>query len=57
MNTSLSRRLMALEVPPDINGKPLPTVVPDDTPAAEIERLRRAGLEVYHLRDAVEVFL
>jgi len=57
MNTSLSRRLLALEVPPDINGKPLPMVVPDDTPADELERLRRAGLEVYRLSDAVEIFV
>ena len=57
MNTSLSRRLLALEVPPDINGKPLPMVVPDDTPADELERLRRAGLEVYRLSEAVELFV
>ena len=57
MTAALSRRLRALEVPPDINGKPLPMVVPDDTPADELERLRRAGLEVYRLSDAVEVFL
>jgi hypothetical protein len=57
MTSALSRRLRALEVPPDINGKPLPMVVPDDTSADELERLRRAGLEVYRLSDAVEVFL
>ena len=57
MNTSLSRRLLALEVPPDINGKPLPTVVSDDTPADELERLRSGGREVYRLSDAVEIFV
>ena len=57
MTSALSRRLRALEVPPDINGKPLPMVVPDDTSADELERLRRAGLEVYRLSDAVEIFV
>lgn len=57
MITSLSRRLLALEVPPDINGKPLPTVVSDDTPADELERLRSGGREVYRLSDAVELFV
>ena len=54
---TLERRLLALEVPPDFNGKPLPTVVPDDTPADELERLRRGGREVYRLSDAVEIFV
>ncbi|MBH1978498.1 MAG: hypothetical protein I8H67_09025 [Comamonadaceae bacterium] len=55
--TALHRRLLALETTTDPQAKPLPTVVPDDTPADELERLRRGGREVYRLSDAVELFV
>lgn len=51
----LEKRLKALETPPD--AKPLPVVLADDAPDGEIDRLRRAGLEVYRLSDAVELFV
>ena len=54
---AIEKRLQALEVPPDRDGKPLPLVVSDDTPDAELECLRRGGCEVYRLRDAVELFV
>ena len=55
--TALRRRLQALEGTTDSHAKPLPTVVPDDTPAEELERLRRGGREVYRWSDAVELFV
>ena len=55
--TALRRRLLVLEGTTDPHAKPLPTVVPDDTPAEELERLRRGGREVYRWRDAVELFV
>ena len=54
---TLKTRLEALEAPSDHDGKPLPMVVPDDTRADELERLRRAGREVYRWSDAVELFV
>lgn len=54
---TLHRRLQALEGTTDSNAKPLPTVVPDNTTADELERLRAAGREVYRWRDAVELFV
>lgn len=54
---TLERRLLALEGTTDNHAKPLPTVLPDDTPADELERLRRGGREVYRWRDAVELFV
>lgn len=55
--TTLHRRLLALEGATDSHARALPMVVPDDTPADELERLRRGGREVYHWRDAVELFV
>lgn len=55
--TTLHRRLQALECTTDSNAKPLPTVVPDNTPAEELERLRRGGREVYRWSDAVGLFV
>ena len=55
--TALHRRLQALEGTTVTQAKPLPDVVPDDTPAEELERLRRGGREVYRWRDAVELFV
>lgn len=55
--TTLNARLLALEATDSEHAKPLPTVVPDDTPADELERLRRGGREVYRWRDAVELFV
>ena len=54
---AIEKRLQALEAPPDRDGKPLPDVVADDTPNAELERLRRGGREVYRMSDAVELFV
>ncbi len=54
---NIEKRLQALEAPPDKDGKPLPTVVPDETPDSELQRLRRAGHEVYRWSDAVEHFV
>lgn len=53
----IERRLLALEGLKSGHAKPLPQVVPDDTPAEELERLRTGGREVYRLRDAVELFV
>ena len=47
MTAALHRRLLALESLDRDHAKPLPDVVADDTPDAELERLRRAGREVY----------
>lgn len=54
---TIERRLQVLEGTTDSHAKPLPMVVPDDTPADELERLRRGGREVYRWRDAVELFV
>ena len=35
--------------------RPLPLVLPDDTPAAELERLRAAGVEAMRFIEFVEV--
>jgi hypothetical protein len=55
--TSLERRIEALEGPRDPQRE-LPHVPPDDAPQAEIDRLRRRGVEVYRFSDqeAVERF-
>ena len=57
MTAALHRRLLALETRDSDHAKPLPDVVADDTPDAELERLRRAGREVYRMSDAVELFV
>ena len=57
MTAALHRRLQALETRDSDDAKPLPDVVADDTPDAELERLRRAGREVYRMSDAVELFV
>ena len=58
MTNALHRRLLALESLDGVDhAKPLPDVVGDDTPDAELERLRRAGREVYRMSDAVELFV
>lgn len=54
---TLESRLLALESHDGDHAKPLPDVVADDTPDAELERLRRAGREVYRMSDAVELFV
>ena len=54
---AIEKRLQALETPPDADSRQLPTVVPDDVPDAELERLRRGGQLVYRWRDAVELFV
>ena len=54
---TIERRLQVLEGAADSHAKPLPMVVPDDTTADELERLRRGGREVYRWRDAVELFV
>ena len=55
MTAALYRRLLALE---SLDGgdyaKPPPQVVPDDTPDAELARLRRHGQEVFRMSDFVE---
>ena len=57
MTNALHRRLLALESLDSDHAKPLPEVVGDDTPDAELERMRRAGREVYRMSDAVELFI
>ena len=57
MTAALSRRLLALETCGSDQAKQLPQVVPDDTPDDELERLRRAGREVYRLSGAVGLFV
>lgn len=54
MNKTLEARLQALETQDSDPAKLAPTVVADDTPEAEIARLRRRGLEVYRWADFVE---
>ncbi len=53
----IERRICALERADSPSAGRLPQVVPDDTPAEELERLRTGGREVYRLRDAVELFV
>lgn len=55
--STLHRRLQALEGTKDSHARALPTVLPDDTPEADLDRLRAAGREVYRLSDAVELFV
>ncbi len=57
MTNALHRRLLALETRDSHHAKQLPDVVGDDTPDSELERLRRAGREVYRMSDAVELFV
>lgn len=55
---TLESRLLALEsLDGGDHSRPPPDVVADDTPDAELERLRRAGREVYRMSDAVELFV
>ena len=54
---TLDARLLALETRDSDHAKPVPDVVADDTPDAELERLRRGGREVYRMSDAVELFV
>ena len=55
---SLDARLLALEsLGSGDKAKLLPVVVPDSTPNAELELLRRGGREVYRLSDGVELFV
>jgi hypothetical protein len=51
------RRVRALEqADTPIEGQ-LPTVLADDAPEAELERLRAAGVEVYRFSDGVGLFV
>lgn len=52
---TLESRLMALEsLDSDDKEKPLPRVVADDTPDVELERLSRAGRQVYRMSEFVQ---
>lgn len=48
---ALTRRLERLEATDSDHAKPLPDVVPDDTPDSELARLRKHGREVYRESD------
>ena len=53
---TLEKRLQALEaIKPQTRA--LPTVLPDDTSDADLNRLRAAGVEAYRFSDAVELFI
>ena len=55
MTNALHRRLLALEsLDGGDHAKTPPQVVPDDTPDAELARLRRHGREVFRMSDFVE---
>lgn len=56
----LESRLQVLENAPRAPDgrlpRPLPIVLSDDAPQAEIDALRARGLEAYRFSEAVEVF-
>lgn len=53
----IERRICALEqADTPIEGQ-LPTILPDDAPDSEMERLRALGLVVYRFSDSVELFV
>lgn len=54
---SIEKRLQALEAPLGMDGNYLPKVVPDETHDSELQRLRRAGHEVYRFSDVLELFV
>lgn len=56
MNRNLLRRVTAIEQQrePD-DGRLLPIVVDDDAPQSEIDAMRASGVEVYRLREFVEI--
>ena len=56
MTPSIRARLEALEHSGEPTGQ-LPTILPDDAPDSEIERLRAQGLEVYRYSDGVGLFV
>lgn len=47
----LKTRLEALEALRNGHAKPLPEILPDDAPDAELERIRRAGRVVHRLSE------
>jgi len=57
MAKSFNRRLAALEQARKPTEAALPTLLPDDAPDSELERLRALGLVVYRFSDAVELFV
>ncbi|MEP6558779.1 MAG: hypothetical protein ABJB17_09880 [Burkholderiales bacterium] len=54
MHKALNRRLDALEQQHEPEAR-LPTVVADNTPQAELDVMRAADIEVYRLREFVEI--
>lgn len=53
---TLEQRVQTLEAGQTGQLAALPVVLPDDAPAAEIERLRAQGIEVFTMTHAVERF-
>ena len=51
----IERRVQRLEGPREGQDRLLPTIVPDDTPQVEIDRLRRRGGEVYRFGDPATI--
>lgn len=53
----IERQVCALErADTPIEGQ-LPTLLPNDAPEADVERLRDAGVVAYRFSDGVEVFV
>ena len=53
----IERRICALETADNPEAGQLPTILPDDTPDSELERLRAAGVVAYRFSDSVGLFV
>ena len=51
----IERRVERLEGPQEWRAGRLPTIVPDDAPQAEIDRLRRRGIDVHRFGDPATI--
>lgn len=53
----IERRICALEQADNPEAGQLPTILPDDAPKAELERLRDAGVVACRFSDGVDLFV
>lgn len=53
----IERRVCALERADNPDVGQLPTLLPDDAPEADLERLRAGGVVAHRFSDGVELFV